>query len=135
MNYKEARDELKRYAKLKTRLQRLSERENELAEKINSARGQKVTGLPTSQGKKKDLSDYIVAQDEIKARKEETERMIAKIESRAAVMRDDELAEIIRLRYLKERCWSEVGNQFDRSESWAKHKNKEAIRAYAACQS
>lgn len=135
MEYREAKVELKNYTKLKKRLERLTERECELAEKINSAGGQKITGLPSAQGKINDLSDYVVALEEIRINKQQAQMRISKIETRVAVMQDDELGEIIRLRYLKEQCWSEVGNQFERSESWAKHKNKEAIRAYAACQS
>lgn len=135
MEYREAKNELKNYAKLKKRLERLTDRECELAEKINSAGGQKITGLPSAHGKINDLSDYIVALENIRINKEKAQVKICKIETRVAVMKNDELGEIIKLRYLEERCWSEVGNHFERSESWAKHKNKEAIRAYAACKS
>ena len=135
MEYREAKNELKNYTKLKKRLERLTDRECELTEKINSAGGQKITGLPSAHSKIHDLSDYVVALEKIRVNKEKAQIEVSKIETRVAVMQDDELGEIIRLRYLKERCWSEVGNKFDRSESWAKNKNKEAIRAYAACQS
>lgn len=131
LNYEDAKRELKSYPKLVKKSLQLLERAKELQEKIRSADGQKITGLPGCQGKVNDLSDYIVALEIIEKKREQAIKKMAIIENKIALLEDDELSEVLRLRYKNELNWSEVANQFDRSEIWAKKKNKPAIKAYA----
>lgn len=131
MDYEKARKELKDYPKLKKKSSRLSEQQEELQEKILSAGGQKIYGMPSSQGKISDLSDYMVHLEKISDERALIEKKITDIETRVALIDDLTLSELIEQRYIKEKCWAEVGNEFNRSESWAKNKNKCAIMAYA----
>ena len=130
MEYREAFRELKSYPKLVLRSRRLLESIEELEQKISSAKTQPINDVPHGSGKNSDLSDYIVAKEEMENRRNSTLKRIAEIETRIYLVDDDELAEILRLRYKEELNWSEVGSKFDKSESWAKNKNKSAVESY-----
>ncbi|SES68976.1 hypothetical protein [[Clostridium] polysaccharolyticum] len=130
MEYRDALRELKSYPKLVLRSKRLLENIKELEQKISSAKTQQIDDMPHGSGKNSDLSDYIITKEEIENRRKKTIEHIAEIENKIYLMEDDELSEIVRLRYKDELNWSEVGNQFDKSESWAKSKNKYAVESY-----
>lgn len=131
MNYEKARKELKNYPRFKKKSARLLEQQEELEAKITSAGGQKISGMPSSQGKISDLSDYMVHLEKISDERTLIEKKITEIETRVALIDDLVLSELIEQRYIKEKCWAEVGNEFNRSESWAKNKNKCAVMVYA----
>lgn len=131
MTFEEARNELKSYSKLVIRSRRLLEQSLEIEEKIKSAGGQKITGLPSAQGKVNDLSDYVVTLEELRHRREQTIKKIANIELKIGSMENDEYAELLTHRYKREECWSEVGQVVKKSESWARCNNRKAIEEYA----
>ena len=135
MNCKEARKELKSYAGMKKKSEQYEERIVQLKEKNQSAKSQGISGMPSGQGKTSDLSDYVAQLETLEKRRESVNQRMSQIETKISLVEDADLSEILKQRYVEEKCWSEIANHHRKSESWAKHKNKEAIKAYAACQS
>lgn len=131
MEYKEAKRELKSYARLKKKSLQYLERIKQLDETIKSAGGQKISGMPSAQGKISDLSDYMAQKEALECRRGNTVKKVAEIETKIALVDDDILSEVLRKRYKEEKCWSETADYFCKSEVWAKKKNKPAIQAYA----
>lgn len=132
MEIKQAKAELKGYARMKLRVKRLTEQEQEIQEQISSAGGQRLTGLPAPPaGKKTDLSDCMVLLEEIEHKRAAAIHKMAVTETRIADMEDDRLAELVRLRYKKEMCWCEVAQELHISEAHAKKLHSKALMEYS----
>lgn len=131
MNNEEAKKELKSYAMIKQKREQYDERIKQLKEKIKSASGQKLNGMPSGQGKTSDLSEYIVQLETLENRRESANQRLSQIETKISLVEDAVLSEVLRLRYICEKCWSEIANCYGKSESWAKHRNKPAINQYS----
>lgn len=131
MEYKEAKRELKSYSRLKKKSLQYLERIKQLDETIQSAGGQKISGMPSAKGKINDLSDYVVQKEMLEQKRAVAIRKVAEIETKIALVDDDVLSEVLRKRYKEEQCWAEIADYFCKSEPWAKKKNKQAIQAYS----
>lgn len=130
MTYEQARKELEKYKDNLHMIARLREDEREYAEKTKSASGQRITGMPTSQGRMHDLSDIASTLETIQERIKQAERRKAHVDRKLALMETEEYASILTLRYKKELNLAEIGTVLHMATSTVANKIKPAIIEY-----
>lgn len=128
---KKAKKELKKYAKIDTKIALLDEQLEEAEQQIQKARGQQISDMPSRHSCTYDLSDYIVLKEKLEEQKKEAVQQKVKIESKLADVENSTYAEILVLRFKKELCWVEIAQCIHRSTSRTKALQKEALLAYS----
>lgn len=123
--------QLQKYPKNQKKVLELKEKLKQTEEQIESAGGQRITGMPGIKGKITDLSDYIVLQETLRKKIEARQKENVQMDVVLTDIDNDVYAELIKYRYQQELCWAEVADIMGYSESYVKHMDRKALQAFA----